>query len=107
MSLLNTTLAAELTSGAYMARVIEYKEVDDGIHKPYIAIMLDVDGNRIEDRWYESRMSYITMCLRRQFNLQYNRISVVDLLDRCTKEDFAIIIEYDQRYGRQISYTAV
>ena len=107
MSLLNKTLAAELTTGAYMARILDYKEVDDRIHKPYIAILLDIEGNTIEDRWYESRIPYITSSLRKQFHLQYTTVTLVDLLDRCTKEDFAVIVSYDDRYGRQISYTAV
>ena len=34
MSLLNNTIAADLESGAYTARLISYKEVDDRIHKP-------------------------------------------------------------------------
>lgn len=104
MSLLNTTIAAEIKSGCYNARILEYKEVDDKRHKPYIAIRLDVDHNIVEDRWYESRLNYLMACLRKQFNLEYQTCTLQDILDEATKTDFFVQIDYDDRYGRQISY---
>lgn len=106
MSLLNTTVAAEIVSGCYNARILEYKEVDDKRHKPYIAIKLDVDHNIVEDRWYESRLKYLMGSLRKQFGLEYQTCTLQDILDEGTKTDFMIQIDYDDRYGRQISYGA-
>lgn len=104
MSLLNKTIVAELTDGAYEARILEYKEVDDRIHKPYIAVRLSVQDQILEDRWYESRFPFIFKNLKRQLGLQYETVTIVDILEAATKTDFTITLETTQEYGQSISY---
>lgn len=106
MSLLNNTIAADLESGAYTARLISYKEVDDGIHKPYVSLLLEANGQQIEDRLYESRLPYFMRSIRPQLGLQFVACNLEEILDAATKTDFTITIEYDQQYGRLISYSA-
>ena len=104
MSLLSNTIAADLESGIYEARLASYKEVDDGTHKPYIALLIEANGQEIEDRLYESRISYFMRSIRPQFDLQFTACTLQDILDAATKQDFFIEITYDPTYGRVVSY---
>lgn len=104
MSLLNQTIVAELTDGAYTARILEYKEVDEKNIKPYIAVRLSVEDRVLEDRWYESRFPFIFKNLKRQLGMQYENVTIGDILDAATKNDFCITLTTTQEYGTSISY---
>ena len=103
MDFLHETLKGSLQEGEYVATISSYKETTR-YGKRYLEMILNTKDGSIADYWTEKSFYFKANAIRRQLDIKWYKITLIDLIEAVNARTIIIAISYSKEYGLQINY---